>query len=480
MSKTLRFICLFVLAFVASSTVARASTTDVKVTVDGMIATVEGRAGGARSHLVFQTSYAGVNALAERVGGLSLRDADGGAVSFENSGNGVFTAARPFVSWTYRVDLKPASQSAVAHVSWLSGETGVVFGGDLLPQSDEPASARIQFVLPTEWSVASVEKRLSPTTFDTPDADRAVFIVGRGLRETTIDAQTARLNLVMTGEWQVPDTEAAAMAREIFEFYARMFAATPVPRVQIFLGRFPGEVKAGRWEAETRGANVTIFSSELSFKTQSEQRLHEQLRHEILHLWLPNGINLSGNYDWFFEGFALYESLKTAVLLKRIRFDDFLDTLARAHAVDTLQSARGSLLEASKVRWSGANTQVYARGMLVAFLTDLVILRDSKSRDSLENLLRELNVRHRFPAARADGNDAVMSLLTSREGVRPIVDRYVRGKADIDWQTELNAAGIESRSETAATKLTVRTKLNGRQKDLLNKLGYNEWRKKSD
>ena len=42
---------------------------------------------------------------------------------------------------------------------------------------------------------------------------------------------------------------------------------------------------------------------------------------------IPNDVNLSGNYDWFYEGFALYQSLKLAVGLNRIRFEDFLDTL---------------------------------------------------------------------------------------------------------------------------------------------------------
>ena len=170
------------------------------------------------------------------------------------------------------------------------------------------------------------------------------------------------------------------MAAEIFINYQELFAAKPNQKTQIFLLRFPKDIKSGRWEAETRGANVVIISSDMPFKTHSVQRLHEQLRHEIFHLWLPNGVNLSGNYDWFYEGFALYASLRTALAMNQIRFEDFLDTLGRAHSIDTLQSRRVSLIEASKNRWNGANTQVYARGMLVAFLIDTALLQKSKGK----------------------------------------------------------------------------------------------------
>jgi predicted metalloprotease with PDZ domain len=243
------------------------------------------------------------------------------------------------------------------------------------------------------------------------------------------------------------------------------------------LGKFPPDVKPGRWEAETRGGSVTIFSSEMNFKTQSLQRLHEQLRHEIFHFWFPNGVSLSGNYDWFYEGFALYASLKTAVAMNKIRFEDFLDTLSRAHSIDSLQSQKVSLVEASKNRWNGMNTQIYARGMLAAFLIDLALLQKSKGKSSLSEILREIYQKHNFSAPRQDGNAAIQGVLQARAELRPIVDKYIKGTENIAWQTDLDAFGIESATENFTTKLKVKDGLNGRQKDLLSKLGYNNWRK---
>jgi predicted metalloprotease with PDZ domain len=57
-----------------------------------------------------------------------------------------------------------------------------------------------------------------------------------------------------------------------------------------------------------------------------------------------------------------------------------------------------SLIQASANRFGGSNTQVYARGMLVAFLTDLAMMQ--KGKGSVEDLLKELYIKHRRPAAR--------------------------------------------------------------------------------
>ena len=58
--------------------------------------------------------------------------------------------------------------------------------------------------------------------------------------------------------------------------------------------------------------------------------------------------------------------------------------------------------------------------------------------------------------------------------------RHVVTKRSVDCQTDLEAIGIESATENFMTKLKVKAGLNGRQKDLLDELGYNNWRKNSE
>jgi hypothetical protein len=143
------------------------------------------------------------------------------------------------------------------------------------------------------------------------------------------------------------------MCRQVYTPLRVNFGTDAANEIFVNVLKFPQQVGFGQWQAETRGRNITIISSDMAFRTQSLQRLHEQLRHEMFHLWIPNGVNLEGNYDWFYEGFALYASLKMAVAMNRIRFGDFLDTLSRAQAIDARQSNRLSLIDASHERWSG-------------------------------------------------------------------------------------------------------------------------------
>jgi predicted metalloprotease with PDZ domain len=201
------------------------------------------------------------------------------------------------------------------------------------------------------------------------------------------------------------------------------------------------------------------------------------LRHEMFHLWIPEGVNLTGNYDWFYEGFALYQSLKLGVAVNRLRFEDYLDSLSQAIAIDRRLGGKMSLIDASKNRWTGDNNSVvYARGMLVAFLCDLAMLEASKGKRSTDDIVREVYRRHSGEAKPRDGNEAVMDLMRSYKELVPIVERYVTGTEKLDMTALLTAAGLESAD---GTMLKAIAKPNSGQKKILDKLGYNNWRKLS-
>lgn len=426
----------------------------------------------------FLTSTAGIDNLGERISGLYLKDKDENPVTYKKLIAGEFLADEPAMYFRYKVDLTvPKKPSAMAHVSWLGREQGILMLDDLLPQFGRETAAQVIFNLPEDWRIAGAKLDKGMTVIDVPNIEKAVFPVGKNWREKEFAVEKNTINLVISGEFQFTDDEAAQTAVEILKEYQNIFGAIPNEKTQIFILRFPKEVSPGNWEAETRGANVVILSSDMPFKSQSAQRLHEQFRHELFHLWMPNNLALSGNYDWFYEGFALYQSLRTGVQLNRIRFEDFLDTLARAYDLDNLQSRKISLLEASKNRWNGLNAQIYARGMLVAFLADVAVLRESKGKRSLSDVLREIYQKHQKPNAPQDGNAAILNVLEARAELRTVVERYIKGAEKLEWQTDLESFGIESGGENFPTKLTVKSNLKGRQKDLLDELGYNNWRK---
>jgi len=434
----------------------------------------------SKANWTFLNSIAGAENLGARISDFNLSDKQGRAVSFKKLAESEYLADEEATGFSYRINIKPLpNPAAMAHVSWLADGQGILMPGDLLPQvaaNNQIVPARIKFELPTDWKIISGEKKSGENAYLVKDIEKAVFLVGKNWRER----ETANLSLAISGEWEFSDAEALETAGEIYEEYRKLFGEIPVDKAQIFLIRFPKDVKFGRWAAETRGANLTIASADMPFKSQSAQRLHEQMRHELFHLWMPNHLALTGNYDWFYEGFTVYQALRTGVAMNRIRFEDFLDTLAQAYNFDNLQSRKVSLIELSKNRWSGSDNQVYARGMLAAFLSDIALLRESRGKRSIAAIFRDVYQKHRVPNEPADGNAAILKILKNYSELDPINEKYITGTDEINWKTDLETIGIEAKEENSVVRLAVKTKLNGRQKDLLDKLGYNNWRKASE
>jgi predicted metalloprotease with PDZ domain len=425
--------------------------------------------------------YAGISGIGERFSNIELTDSQGKAVTHRRMIPGEFLAGSPFAGWSYTVELAPLTiPSAAAHVSWLNADGGILMLDDLLPQTREK-KAQIKFELPSGWGVMTNELSDKANAFGVNDIEKAVFYIYKLDSSTNVSSSSkSRLRVLISGKWLFSREEANGMAEDVFRQYKDLFGSVPRASSLIGIHNFPRSTAIGNWEADTRGSTITIVSSDMPFKSQSLQRVHEQLRHEIFHLWIPNGVNLSGNYDWFYEGFALYQSLKVGVAANRIRFDDLLDTLSRAYTIDNGVSKRISLVDASKNRWTGsANTDVYARGLLVAFLCDLATMERSKGKLTTESLLREIYERHGATTASVDGNTAVLTYLRSKEVLIPIVSKYIEGNERIAWEPYLKFAGLEAVESGSSTILKVSQKPSGRQKDLLNKLGYNSWRKLS-
>ncbi len=455
----------------------------IKVNVEKASISIRGQylGRGSRS-LSFLKSGVGESDLKGRISNLGVTDETSRPIPYKQSNKGEFVAETDFVRWGYELMAAVSKNSrAAAHISWLSDKNGILMLDDLLPHSSNRTnkiSATVTIDVPAGWKVVSTEKRTGLSTFHVADIEKAVFLIGTDLRE--IKSNNSAMNITASGQWLFTDAEFSKIADEIYKEYLQIFGSGPADKVQVAIMPFPQkDVPTGTWEAETRGRSVTIISADMPFKTQSPQRLHEQLRHEIFHLWLPNGVNLSGNYDWFYEGFALYQSLKTGVALNQIRFEDFLDTLSRAHNIDSTQQWRRSLIEASQNRWNGADTQVYARGMLTAFLSDLALIQNSKGKTSISDIFQKLYDSHKPPNPPSDANTAILKILDSYPQLKPVADRYVRGSRTIDWRVQLDAAGIENEAGNSGTSLRVQAKLTGSQKVILDKLGYNNWRKLS-
>ncbi|HEY2846898.1 MAG TPA: hypothetical protein VGI80_03715, partial [Pyrinomonadaceae bacterium] len=453
----------------------KAQDVEVRITIDESqpsVAHVEGRflKGKRVARLSFLESYAGIAGLNKRIADIKLGDQVIGKAKLGNEANSSFS------TFSYSVMLhQPSLFLNGAHISWLSNDRGILALDDLLPQPTDGLSVRVTLDLPKKWRFISNEDHFDEAMLNVNDALRAIIFVGSDWRIKPIPG--SQVTLAVSGEHQVPDEVMANEISAIYGQYWKVFGSAPsgsFPQVAII--RFPSTSGAGAWEAETRGSTVTILTSGGLSPADAEQRLEQQLRHELFHLWLPNGVNLSGNYDWFYEGFAVYEASKLGVAMNQIRFEDFLSTIGRAIDIDRFTTKR-SLVEASQDRWAGASSQVYARGMLVAFLCDVALLDASKGKTSVESLLKQIVDEHRPPANVINGNDAIIAALRAHLELVPIIDDYINGPKPIDLAPTLQKAGIHATTRDQLTELSVGDKLNGRQKALLDKLGYNNWLK---
>lgn len=427
------------------------------------------------SEISFLGTYADVTGLGMRIENLELFDESRLKIEVKKLSAGEYQAAKNPVSFDYDVKIDALDNPAwAAHVSWLKENRGLLMLNDLLPQWKGKTSGRIIFEVPEGLKITGSEIKTGENIFAVKNIEKAIFLVGRNWREKTVKVDRTSLNLAIAGEWQFSDDEASEMAASILTEYRRLFAEIPVEQAQIFI--LPLNVSdPNRWRAETRGQTVTVISGVLPTKREALQRLHEQLRHEIFHLWIPNAVNLTGNYDWFYEGFTIYEALRSGVWLNQIRFEDYLNTLSRAFELSKNQNI--SLVEMSNRRWTGTNNSVYAKGMIIAFLCDLALLDQSKGKRSVTEVFQKLYRKYHAAGTETDGSAAVLNLLKTYPELQPAIKNYIEGHEKIELTESLKPFGLGMSENGGAVQLQVLTELSNRQKDLLDKLGYNRWRK---
>lgn len=460
------------------SATARAQSLDVKISLTALAPArirVEGTRARGATAWSFRNSYAGALGLAERLENLVLLDEGGGEVPARKLAPGEFEAARPATRFRYDLTLEPpTSQAHAAHVSWLTPERGILMLGDLLPLPAQ--GAKVALALPPGWTVASVESIDVNGRFQVRDAEQSVFVVGRDLRPGRARAGSTEYVYTVTGSWAFDDKEVAEAVSSLLKEYEKTMGGAPQAISNIIISPFPRAVAAQVWSAETRGRTVTLVSGVWPSKVAAVSQLSGLLSHELLHLWVPNGLALSGDYDWFYEGFTLYTALRVRMRQGQLSFNDYLN--AMGNAFDSYKAARGSddlsLIDLSRRRFTGNSTLVYNKGMLVAFLYDLTLMRRTKGKNSLEDVYRALFERHREGKNRVDGNDAVIVALSSMTEMREFVRLHVESPIEISLGAALAPFGLRAEAWGSRTRVSVSDSQSREQRDLLRKLGYNE------
>ena len=429
-------------------------------------ATVEAELAAPARSWSFLNTYAGALGFAERIKDFRATSDAGQDAGATKIASGEYRSERDARRITYAVDLSQPGTNEVPHVSWLTNGRGFLMFADLIPR--DIATLTAEFKLPFGWTLESSIIPDRDRHYEVADPEKAVFVVGNTLRE--IVTGDSSLHLVVSGTWPFKDAQVFYAAAEVLKHYTLLTHFRLRSKSLIAILPFP--LAGSKWKAETRGSTVVLLLDPAVHFNAWVDQLKIVFTHEMLHLWVPNSLHLEGDYDWFFEGFTLYIALRAALELKVIDFKNFLRTLAGVYDAYISHPDDVSLIDASEARWTNAPNQVYVKGMLVAFLYDLKLRKESGGGASLADRYREL-----FDgrvAANANGNEAIISLLDAAPAMNGFGKLYVEKNTRLELEQLLPAYGLTLDATGPKSQLQVSRNLSVVQKQLLRSLGYRD------
>ena len=432
-------------------TVSLPDTVDVQVHVNKPI----------RS-LSFLNSYAGAVGLAERVSNFR------GSVAVGMTAVGEFRSEQELAEFSYRVRLGPGETQRAAHVSWLTGDSGLLILGDLIPIELAHNDIAVSFDVPKGWRIYSSESADRGGNYVVANPSKAVFLVGSHVQSTSRNIQGIDLGFAVAGDLRFKEERVANSAARVLKTYFEL-TRFRLPEANLIIASAPLS-KNEKWQAETRGSTVVlVFDRDATFRNWISQ-IEVILTHELLHLWVPNSLRLEGDYDWFFEGFTLYQALLTALELKLITFDEYLNTLARVYDSYRSYADTLSLIEASERRWTVVASPVYDKGMLVAFLYDLEVRCQTHGQSNLSDRYPELF--RKYAGKTVNANEAIMSLLMVSPATESLLKSYVETRRTVELEEPLKRLGVSMQSSGTQTHLRVASALDEEQMRILRSIGY--------
>jgi hypothetical protein len=415
----------------------------------------------------FRNAYGGALGIAERVGDFRGTGPTGQDAQVKKSVTGEFRSELDATKIAYTVKLSEPRATDIPYVSWLIDDRGLLMFADLIPQDIETLSA--EFKLPTGWSLESSLVADASGRYTVSEPQKAVFFTGRALRKASNTIDGVALDVVLDGNWPFKEAEVLNVANTVLQKYIDLTGFKLQDKATIMVTPFPIDAGKSEWKAETRGSTVILLGNPKTFD-RWRNRLRIVFSHELLHLWVPNSLKLEGDYDWFFEGFTMYIALRTTQELGGIDFKETLNTLGRVYDVYLSHPDEQSLIEASETRWTNPFSQVYIKGMLVAFLYDLKIRKESGGKLTLGDRYRELFGRR--VAANANGNKVIIAVLDSAPAMSGFVKQYVENSTKLELEQMLPAYGFTLDSSGKKSQLRVSGNLNAEQQQLLRSLGH--------
>jgi len=399
------------------------SPAEVRVRIDSI---------GPGSEWSFPNAYAGVLGIAERVEQFRAFDPNGKDVGARKITTGEFRSAGVATAIEYVVKLPPPDAASVSHVSWISGDYGLLMLADLLPNALPGVSVEIS--LPFGWTCQTNYAPYVDGKYPVAEPQKTVFMIGRSVRMQSQQIGRLPFKIAIDGQWPFKDQIIVRTAEKVLRKYLALTGGAPAARPVVMIAPLPVATGSVKWRAETRGYTVVLLMDPRAQIENWPAQLGIIFTHELLHLWVPNSLLLEGDYDWFFEGFTLYTALVTALELKFIDRREFVATLGRVYDSYLSRPDDLSLIDASERRWTSGNSAVYDKGMLVAFLYDLAFRKNTEGKMGVVSIYRNLFVSAPQPA---NANDVIIQLLSSTPAGADLAKNYIEGQRELDLKSLL-------------------------------------------
>jgi hypothetical protein len=388
-------------------------------------------------------------------------------VAVRRIASGEYRANGPALECSYSVDLSKPELGNVAHASWIAASEGVLMLADLLPHDLLTRGMSLEVVLPQGWSVHSVEA-IDAGRFVVSDPAKAVFLVSRGTQLQAKKIDGVELILFVSGRWPFSKSKVLEIAAKILKRYKNITGYPLRESAGIFVLPMPLPSAVSKWKAETRGLSTVLLIDPTAEFANWNGQLGVIFTHELCHFWVPNSLAMKGDYDWFFEGFTLYQGLLTARDLKLITSQEMLNTIGRVFDSYLSYTRTESLIDASEKRWANPGSYVYDKGMLVALMYDLVA-RSQKGTRTMPEVYRDLFAS--FAGKPVDGNEAIIGLLSSTKETRDLCERYIRGDARLELEDFLPEFGFRVQTKENRSTITINDNLNEQQRRLVRSFG---------
>ncbi|MGH9842057.1 MAG: hypothetical protein ACREEM_25165 [Blastocatellia bacterium] len=429
--------------------------------------------------LRIKDQFADMERLSERVHGLKISGADGGAVLPELRGDGLFAFAFAGAA-TIRYEMRLArAYTAGQHalVSSLGREAAVLMTADLLPHvctgdSKCDGFLRLQIAPPAGWKIATTEK-LRGEEFEVVDPSRAVFFLG-DLREHEMRVGGMNFRTAIAGAWNLSDDEVFKLAEAIAREQAAMIGSRESGDFLITLAPYPQPMTGLRSSAVAVGRSVVLMLNESGDAPRTLAHYRKHLAHEMFHFYLPNAFRIRENFDWFWEGVTRYAALVTLARLRFITQREYLDAIGEeyeSYASNPLR-AQVSLIAASPEKFSGAaqSDLVYRKGMLVAALYDWELRWQSRGKLALADVMRAI---YRDHGRREVGNREALDALRRPGGLARQIRDDIESVREIEIEKRIEPYGLTI-ERSAATKWKARlipaAKPSDRQRDFIARL----------